>query len=95
VSHPHQKVLEYLSHARDCSHLAGNATTDEHRKLLREMMKTWLTLAHEHGRTTGQILPSDIVTSLRALEQQYQERTKPLQPVPAKRNERDRPARVV
>ena len=51
------KISEYLLHARACNVTAAGTLNDDHRRLLQEMAATWMTLAREHARMTGNTLP--------------------------------------
>ncbi len=46
-------LVEYLRHAAECEALARNATNEEERRLLTEMIKTWRSLAEQRAASTG------------------------------------------
>jgi hypothetical protein len=60
------KIDAYLGHARECNTMAASAASDEHRKLLQEMANTWMTLARERARMSGEPMPG--LTSERPTE---------------------------
>ena len=49
-----KKASEYLQHAAECRELAGRATTDEQRRMLLAMAKTWEGLARERAARVAQ-----------------------------------------
>lgn len=49
-----KKASEYLQHAAECRELAGRATTNEQRRMLLDMAKTWEYLARERVARVAQ-----------------------------------------
>ena len=44
-----RKIEDYLKHALECRQMANNASNEEHRQMLLQMVETWETLARDRA----------------------------------------------